>query len=211
MYLSKIVLDIRHPSVRQALRDVNDMHRNLMAGFEAQSPQGTARADQQVLYRLFSGREQVYLLVSSREMPNLNKLAARGFHTEPALIRDISPLKEVFREGTCFRFELLASPCKKVGGAGNNSRRVFLDTPEARVEWLRRKAEQGGFEILFEDEMANRVDACGHRGAMTIKNSGAVYSGVLRVTNASAFWKSYTCGIGPGKAYGMGMLNLSKA
>ena len=79
MYLSKIVLDIRHPSVRQALRDVNDMHRNLMAGFEAQLPQGTARAAQQVLYRLFSRRDQVYLLVSSRERPNPDKLAVRGF------------------------------------------------------------------------------------------------------------------------------------
>ena len=211
MYLSKIILDIRHPSVRQALRDVNDMHRNLMAGFEGQSARGTARADQQVIFRLFSRRDQIYLLVSSQERPNADKLAARGFRTEPALIRDISPLKGVFKKDACFRFEVLASPCKKVGGESKNSRRVFLDTPEERLEWFRRKAEQGGFEVLYANEMGNRVDVCGRRGDMVIKNSGVVFSGLLRITDADIFWKSYTEGIGPGRAYGMGMLNLSKA
>lgn len=211
MYLSKIILDIRHPSVRQALRDANDMHRNLMSGFDIQSGDGTARANGQVLYRLFSKRDQIYLLVSSREKPDPKKLAVRGFYTDTTLIRDVSPLKKTFKMGMCFRFEVLVSPCKKEGGEQKNSKRIYLNTPEARIEWLSRKAKQGGFEILYADEMGKRVDVQGRRGNMMVKNSGVVFSGMLRITDADAFWESYTRGIGPGKAYGMGMLNLSKA
>ena len=211
MYLSKIILDIRHPSVRQALRDVNDMHRNLMSGFDVQSGEGTPRADGQVLYRLFSKRDQIYLLVSSRERPDPDRLAARGFYTDAKLIRDVSALKDVFKTGMCLRFETLVSPCKKEGGDRKNSKRVYLNTPEARIEWLSRKAAQGGFDILYADEMGERVDVQGRRGDMAIKNSGVVFSGLLRITDVDAFWESYTRGIGPGKAYGMGMLNLSRA
>lgn len=211
MVLSKIILDIRHPSVRQAMRDANDMHRNIMSGFSAQGGEEMARAGMRVLYRLFSKRDQLYLLVSSDERPDPAALAERGFYTDETLIRDVTPLKDVFQEGRCLRFELFASPCRKVGGAGRNSRRMFLETPEERAEWLARKGENGGFHILQLDELGGRVDVVGRRDSMVVKNSAVLYSGVLRITDADAFWRSYSEGIGPGKAYGMGMLNVSAA
>lgn len=211
MYLSKIILDVRHPSARQALRDVNDMHRNLMAGFDIPAAQGAPRAENHVLYRLFSNREQVYLLVSSAVRPDPRALSARGYHTEDAMIRDVSALEGVLVNGKRLRFELLASPCKKVDAGGKNSRREFLKTPEERMAWLCRKGEQGGFQVLVADEISGRVDVCGRRGAMPIKNSAVLFSGTLRVTDQQTFWQSYVNGIGPGKAYGMGMLNLANA
>ena len=211
MYLSKILLDIRHPSVRQTLRDANDMHRNLMAGFDMRSDTDAARAENHVLFRLYSRRDQMYLLVASDVKPDIPSLSARGFHTDEALIKDVTPLKQAFIPGRCFRFELLASPCKKVVGDGKNSRRYFLDTPEARAEWLRRKGEQGGFEIVQVDEIGDREDICGYRRGTKIKNSGVVFTGLLRISDPEAFWQSYSAGIGPGKAYGMGMLTLARA
>ena len=208
MYLSKIVLDIRHPSARQALRDINDMHRNLMAGFDMNTGGETPRADMQVLYRVFEQRDQIYLLVSSQEKPNASALAVRGFRTDDTMIRDISALRTVFMPGKTLRFELLASPCRKAGGEGN-SKRFFLETVEERLAWLRRKGEQGGFEVLQAEEQGGRVDICGHRGNSEVKNSAVLFSGVLKITDADAFWKSYTCGIGPGKAYGLGMLTVA--
>ena len=208
MYLSKIILDLRHPSVRQALRDVNDMHRDLMAGFSMNGGNETPRADLQVLYRVFEQRDQVYLLVSSVEKPNAEALAKRGFRTDGTMIRDISALRDVFAAGRTLRFELLASPCRKVSGEGI-SRRVFLKEPEERAAWLRRKGENGGFEVLSVYESSNRIDLLGHRDGTDIKNSAVLFSGILSVTDEDAFWKSYTQGIGPGKAYGLGMLNVA--
>ena len=209
MYLSKIILDLRHPSVRQALRDVNDMHRNIMAGFPVRNGNQAARSEMRVLYRLFSGREQMYLLVSSDAKPDPAALAARGFYTDDVLIRDVTPLREVFQAGRCLRFELFASPCCKVSGEGRNSRRVFLENREARAEWLTRKGENGGFRVLGLEELGGRVDIVGRRDSMTVRNSAVLFGGVLCVTDADAFWRSFSEGIGPGKAYGMGMLNVS--
>ena len=208
MYLSKVVLDLRHPSVRQALRDVNDMHRNLMAGFSMNGGKDTPRADMQVLYRVFEQRERVYLLVSSTEKPNAEALAKRGFRTDDTMIRDVSALRGAFMAGRTLRFELLASPCRKVSGDGN-SRRFFLTEPEERAAWLQRKGETGGFEVLSVYESSNRIDLLGHRDGADVKNSAVLFSGVLKITDEDAFWMSYTQGIGPGKAYGLGMLNVA--
>lgn len=211
MYLSKIVLDIRHPSVRQALWDVNDLHRNLMSGFEMDSETTTARARKQVLFRLCTRRDEAYLLVTSGEKPDAQALARRGFYVDEARTRDVSALKQVFLPGKLLQFELLASPCKKQSGSGKNSRRLFLDTPGLREEWLKRKGAQGGFQVVHVAEMGGRVDICGRRGEMEIKNSAVLFSGLLRVEDQDAFWQSYAGGIGPGKAYGLGMLTLARA
>lgn len=211
MYLTKVTLDIRHPSVRQALRDANDMHRNVMAGFSESEEQKTVRSDKHVLYRLFSRRDRLELLIASEERPDVEALARRGFHTEEALIRDISALRDVFTVGRCLRFELLASPCKKVGGDCKNSRREFLWESEKRMDWLRRKGESGGFQVLQASEISQRIDVLGRRAGMQIKHSAMLFSGVLCITDAEAFWKCYTQGIGPGKAYGLGMLNVASA
>ena len=127
MYLSKIVLDIAHPSVRQALRDVNDMHRNLMAGFLMDADAETPRAGMNILYRLVEKRDGICLLVSSAEMPDAAALAKRGFHTDETMMKDIAGLYRIFSPDMMLRFELLASPCIKRSGEGN-SRREYLKT-----------------------------------------------------------------------------------
>lgn len=210
MYLSRIELDIRHPSVRQALRDVNDLHRNLMSGFGMDLSSFMARAEKQVLFRLIARRDALYLLVTSAEKPDVQALKARGFYTDEMKIRDVSGLKAVLIPGKLLRFELLASPCKKVGGEGKNSRRFFLEHSEERAEWLERKGQRGGFRIIRLEEIGNRTDIYGHRQGAEVKNSAMFFSGILCITDQEAFWQSYTKGIGPGKAYGLGMLTLGR-
>ena len=210
MFLSKIELDIRHPSVRQALRDVNDMHRNLMAGFPDRDDLSGTRASLGVLYRLVSNRNEACLLVLSETEPDTSKLAQRGLMVVPTAVRDISLLKDRLVKGMCLRFELLASPCKKVKGSDGNSRRHYLETEQERAGWLRRKAEEYGFELLSLVEISGRIDMVGRREGNVIKNSGILFAGVLRITDADRFWQGYTHGIGPGKAYGLGMLSIAR-
>ena len=70
MFLSKIIVDVHHPSARQALINANDMHRNIMAGFSMSRTNDTPRANVQVLYRIFSSCDQTFILVSSIERPH---------------------------------------------------------------------------------------------------------------------------------------------
>ena len=209
MYLSRIVLDLRHPSVRQALHDCNDMHRNLMQGFAGVQEAVCARNSASVLYRLIEKREEVSLLVSSDIAPDRRILTQRGYLLSPDSPKDVSALESVFTVGRELRFELQASPCKKIAGDAKNSRRVYLREEKQRMEWLIRKADQCGFDVLEALEGGKPASINGMKGGMRIHFDAVQFTGALRIKNSECFWQAYRTGIGPGKAYGLGMLTVA--
>lgn len=210
MYLSRIVLDLRHPSVRQALRDCNDMHRNLMQGFPTVQGEIPARNSAGVLYRLVERRDGVSLLVTSDAVPDRQALGIRGYGLSADSPKDISRLEQVFVEGMALRFELLAAPCKKQAGDQKNSRRMFLRSQGERMEWLSRKAQQHGFEIIEASENSNPINIEGTKREMRIHYEAVRFVGTLRILDRERFWQAYCTGIGPGKSYGMGMLTVAR-
>ena len=205
MYRSKLMLDLLEPSVQQALRNVNDMHRNIMRAFD-DLPSASPRAELSVLYSVMDhmGKPAVYVI--SHAKPDWSRV--RGFIPldDPA---DISGLRDRFSEGIVFGFRLFASPTKKVAREGKLSSRVFLKTAEERGQWLQRQAVKNGFEIIsFAENNEDKV--YGRKKDMQINYTGVHFSGVLRITDPELFWKAYCEGIGPGKSYGLGMLMIRR-
>jgi len=70
MYRSQLRLDRRNPSVRQALGNCGDMHRNLMKAFDIPDHTPNARESISLLYRLMKQGNQIQLYVMSNEMPD---------------------------------------------------------------------------------------------------------------------------------------------
>ena len=205
MYRSKLTLDLLDPSVQRALRDVNDMHRNLMRAF-GQIDSDTPRAAESFIYSLmnYNNRPAVYVLSSSK--PDWSKVRGYELLDEP---RDVSPLKERFTAGAVFSFRLFASPTKKVPREGKLSARVYLRSESERKAWLNRRAGSCGFGVLSVSEIGEtRVH--GSKNGASIDYTGVTFTGVLRIEDAEAFWNAYCRGIGPGKAYGLGMLMIGK-
>lgn len=66
--------------------------------------------------------------------------------------KEVSYVSSVTGAGNRFGFDLLCIPSKKEKREGKNSRRILLKTEEERVEWLRKKAEQNGFSLLWVRE-----------------------------------------------------------
>lgn len=200
MYLSKLELDIHHSSIRQALSNCQDMHRNLMNAFD-----GT-REEAGVLYRLIEKRQVLELYVLSREKPQWEKLQKFGYWYQG--MKDISALKEYYREGAVLHFEILTFPSKKIKGEGKNSRRVFLKKEEERKEWFFRQAEKYGFEImqLYENGLQQIF---GKKSEGNIRYCAVCFQGYLKILDAETFWENYQKGIGAGKSYGLGLLLLS--
>ena len=196
MYLSKIELDIRHPSVRQALTDCHDMHRNVQKWF------GSARAENKVLYRLYSGRDKLSLYVFSEKRPE-------NVESGGSLIacKDMTWLEDDFNPGRSYCFDLLAAPSKKVSGEGKNSRRRAIRDSQGLLEWLERKGEQSGFEILGV-QISPGGAVYGRRNGDKIIFDSVHYSGMLRVDDKEKFIHAWKNGIGPEKAYGMGLMML---
>lgn len=205
MYRSQLKLDILDPSVQRALHDANDMHRNLMKAFD-DIPSDSPRAEHALLYALMDheGRPALYVLSASR--PDWSRV--RGVEPISAPM-DISALQEKLEIGDVYRFRLFASPTKKVSREGKLSARVFLRTEEERREWMLRRAESAGFELLFLSEL-KQTRVCGSKKGTSINYTGVLFTGALRITDKEAFWQAYSLGIGPGKSYGLGLLLISR-
>lgn len=202
MILSKLYVDAGHPSIRQALRNCQDMHKNLMKAFREE------RAQSGVLYTVSKKRDRIEIYVLSNEEPQWAALETNGYHCIG--VKDISALQEMYAEGSAFRFELSAYPAKKIRGIGKNSKRVFLRTAEERSAWMERQAEKNGFRIVSLQELGQTQEIYGQKGQDDIRYNAVKFVGMLEIVDQAAFWNGYTRGIGSGKAYGLGMLMISR-
>jgi len=197
MFLSKLTADIMNPSVRQSLNNRQDMHRTLARSF------GT-----DTLYRLIKQRSSVQILVLSIASPDLEFLQKNGLTLNNTM--DLTELSSKYRDGTVFRFNLLACPSKKAPVKGRNSRRVFLKSVEDRQTWLQRQAEKYGFVLLESHEPSAAESINITRGTGNFRITAIEYDGVLRIKEADIFWRSWEQGFGPEKAYGAGLMLLSR-
>lgn len=202
MTLSLLTLDISSPSVRQCLVNAQDMHRTIMKAFDSSRQEGN------VLYRLVRTNNKIQIYVQSKDCPAWERIAPNGFHCEKT--KDISLLPESFKQGQILQFSLLCYPAKKVTGDGKNSRRVLLRGEEEQLKWLGRQGEKYGFNVIEAHVMENTEMKSGikNSGAFTI--AGVPFEGVLKICDPVAFRNAFEKGIGSEKAYGLGMLMISR-
>ena len=204
MILSHFTLNGRYPSTRQCLSNAHDMHRNVMSGF-ADLRSNCPRREQSVLYRLMPNGNRIHLYVLSKEYPEWSNIS-EGFMLlqEP---KDISDIIDTLRNGRHLSFDLLAIASKKEAREGMNSRRIMLATEEERIDWLSKKAEQNGFNTLWvREDGQEKAFVRGKPGCSDAVHTGVRFRGELIVSEETLFQKAFCTGIGPGKAYGMGML-----
>ncbi len=204
MYLSRVDMSLSAPAVRAALRDAQRMHR-LAAGFF-----GVSREEAQLLYRCRVQGLAVSLYLYS------------AVPVDPARVppgmtlggeRELSDWLAEMGDGQLLQYDLLTMPFKKTpDGKGGNSRRRVLRTREERLRWLERTAERNGFRILRAEEAQDEKKRASHgkeRGGNLYLDAYR-YTGVLEITDEAAFRAAVRAGIGPGKAYGLGMLLLKR-
>ncbi len=109
---------------------------------------------------------------------------------------------------------------------GRPGQRVELNREEDRMAWLaRRGREHDGFELLTiraggqsspREVFDARADPAGrvqgrasHQGGdRRLTFATALFEGELRITQVTAFRQAFQAGIGPGKAFGCGLLSL---
>jgi len=225
MYLSRLFLDPRSRAVRRDLADCQELHRTVMAAFPPISD-GSARERFGVLHRLEMDRRlnRLVLYVQSLEKPDWSHLAP-GYLEENSNLENpaCKPVAEKYRglkTGAVLAFRLQANPTRKVArknqqeGPRWHGKRVELRREEDQVAWLRRKGEQGGFDLVGvrvvgrAKEEGRQTRPGGSRSLLTL--AAVVYEGHLKITDADKFYDlSLARGIGPGKAYGLGLLSLA--
>lgn len=203
VYLTKLELPLQSRKAAGLLTDCQNMHRWISTLFEAE------RQAQHVLYRtnMLRGKIQIYLYsdIPPKYIPAEAQVAGQ---------RDLGAWLDGMEAGSVWGFDLLAMPSKKAYQAerGKNSQRRLLRHPEERMEWLRRKGQEYGFWVLQAEELEQRHMRGRHRqergGSMYLE--AYHYRGILKIQQTDNFRKALTTGIGPGKAYGLGMILLQK-
>jgi len=225
MYLSRLLLNPRSRAVRRDLADCQELHRTVMAAFPPTSD-GSARERFGVLHRLEVDRRRnrLILYVQSLEKPDWSHLAPGYLDENPNLenpaCKPVGEKYQGLKTGAVLAFRLQANPTRKVDkknqkdGPRWHGKRVELRLEEDQIAWLRRKGAQGGFDLLSVlvlsqvKEQGRRQRPSGPGSPLTL--AAVVFEGHLTITDADEFYHhSLARGIGPGKAYGLGLLSLA--
>jgi CRISPR system Cascade subunit CasE len=212
--------------VARVITDTQEMHRLVMAGF---GPTGLAGARSQhgVLYRLEMDPRggALVLYVQSASEPDWSRLpdgalVALEDRLNPE-VRDLSELDAISVERLA-RFRLRANvtrriETKSVDGRRRHGRRVPHRDERRCLEWLGRKGIAHGFELVLDPDGRPKIVLThepvrrGRRGGSTLTFEGTRFDGLLRIVDADAFRQAVIHGIGPGKAYGFGLLSFAPA
>ncbi len=228
MYLSRLILNPRSREVRRDLGDAQALHKTVMRALPpADGRPHSARAVHGVLFRAeVDGRAgRVVLLVQSRIPPDWSVLVSgyllEGVGENPAT-KDIAQAWAAIRDGLTLRFRLRVNPTRKIetksgpDGVRRNGRRVPLGDDASRLTWLERKSVEAGFRLAAaapgvpDVRVVKEAKLAGWRQSTMSRLTFApvLFDGRLIVTNADRFREGLEQGIGPGKAYGFGLLSI---
>lgn len=116
------------------------------------------------------------------------------------------------------RFRLVANPTRKIDtksgpdGCRRHGKRVPVPIDQL-VEWLTSRAKPAGFSI---DKDSTTVQPAYIYASKTGNGDGqrlrsVRYDGILKVNDAARFHETLVRGIGPGKAFGLGLLSVAPA
>lgn len=234
LYLSRIMLNPGSKAVMHDLGSPRELHKSICRCFPAIEDQGnrpahekeTPRNAYKLLHRLDNKGDSIVLYVQSTVEPEWHRLSP-GYATR-ADAKPIHRLYSAISNGDRLQFRLAANPTKRAGknDDGNTKfkdekkrRRIDIRTEDGRIKWLARKGEECGFRLCrvtstdgtasVETSIGRSLTFKHEKGRVTL--GSAVFEGVLEVTDADAFRNTITNGIGPGKAYGFGLMSVARA
>jgi CRISPR system Cascade subunit CasE len=197
MYLSRLLL------TGEQFRNPYEIHRALWSVFPV-----TPDQTRDFLFRVEQrSTRQAQILMQSERQP--------GIETAKAQIQAYKPLDLKLPEGVQLRFLLVANPVKTIAdeqrrldSSGTVKKcRVPLINEEAQIAWLRRKLEGAALvsNVDIEKQLPLNFRKVGRPG----KIQSYAFKGVLQVKDTSTLKSLMQKGIGPGKAFGCGMLSLA--
>lgn len=125
---------------------------------------------------------------------------------------DTKSFSPTLTEGQCLRFLVRANPTKRINDPNKSTNqgkvRVPLIDEEEMKEWLQRQLRDAASvkEVIISRQDRIYFRKKNHAGKLV----AAVFQGVIRVNNPEVLLNKLRDGVGPGKAFGCGMLSLAR-
>ncbi len=202
-YLARIELSVEQIESLE-IRDNYIWHQRLWECFPSNPDQ---RRDFLTRIDLFEGGSRAWLL--ARRCPECPEWC-------PEDCFSVKELSSTFLGHSLYAFDLRANPVKAITrrderGNRMSSKRVPLIRQEDLCAWIDRKAHDGGFQIDDSKplEIGPVLETHFRKDDHSAYHGGAVFRGVLEVTDPARFKQTYESGIGSAKAFGFGLLLLA--
>jgi len=202
MHLTRLWLDPLAPHARRDLADPYDMHRSLVRAFVTDDSQSPPR----FLWRLeaSSAWRDPQLIVQSGQAGDWTSLEQRaGYLKRPVETKTVD-VATLLQADARYRFRLLANPTVTREG-----KRHGLAGEEAQLEWLSRQGQRLGFQVEAALVTASDTLFC-RKGQVRVQLQRAWFEGILRARDVAALGLAMKAGIGPGKAFGCGLLSMAR-
>lgn len=203
MYLTKLLLDPSCTQVRRDLGDSYELHRTLVRAFV----NGPGDKAPRFLWRL---EQFEYLpmeptvLVQSEIKGNWSVLERLPGYLLRSTQTKLVNLDSFITAGYSYRFRLMANPTVTRGRKRYGlSRRSDLD------EWLHRQGERHGFAVRQHLVVSRRLFRSSQKITSTICLYQVCFEGLLLVRDKNEIRNAVLAGLGPGKAFGCGLLSLA--
>ena len=205
MYMTRVIL--------RRLPAPNIVHGILSLAF----PGKRSEAANENLWRIdHLGNAQALIIVST-DTPDLEQIVSKvgdnnrkpddevGARQDKTL--DYEPFLERVSNGQIWNFRLCANPVEHIKQSPSDKRgKIYaLRTIEDQLAWLDRQSAKYGFVLKDCTVIGDSWIAFGKTRIRAV-----TFDGVLAVTDANAFRSALTRGIGRGKAYGCGLLTITR-
>ena len=203
MYLTRLTLDPRSAQARRDLADAYEMHRTLARAFVADEQSAPVR----FLWRLEAGSNAwatPTILVQSAQAGNWSAVKDQPNYLQREIESKPFDFQTWIEGGARYRFRLLANPTVTRQG-----KRYGLVGEQEQLAWLSRQGERHGFAVEAALVTASDVLAS-RKGESRISLQRVCFEGRLQVRELAAFSRALEQGIGPGKAFGCGLLSVGR-
>lgn len=203
MFLSRIQLNLNSRNTMKALSSPSIFHGAVESAFSGERKRN--------LWRIDSLGGKMYLLLLSSSEPDLESFCEQfGENDVCAEIKSYDKLLERIKNGSRWRFRIVANPTKSVSRENQRGKVYPHITSDYQKKWLIEKSSKNGF-LLSEDSF-NIVQSKWLRfykkESRPVSLLSVTYEGILEVTDEELFRNALINGIGRGKAYGMGLLTV---
>ncbi|WP_420177271.1 type I-E CRISPR-associated protein Cas6/Cse3/CasE [Kerstersia gyiorum] len=202
MHLTRLWLDPLAPQARRDLADPYDMHRTLVRAFA----DDVSLPPPRFLWRLETSAawRDPQLIVQSSDSGDWAYLdAIHGYLKKSPEIKSVA-LESLLRRDSRYRFRLLANPT-----VSREGKRFGLASEDAQLAWLSRQGERLGFHVEMALVAASDLLVI-RKGKTKIQLQRALFEGILQAFDVTALTAAVQAGIGPGKAFGCGLLSLAR-
>lgn len=136
----------------------------------------------------------------------MQAITIRASELPAVLEREARLIPALFPEGAEHRFSLTAQCAIR---RGPRNLRIAIDPGDdaRRLQWLERRALPNGFELVTVEIASVERIRIGKPGAHHIADRTR-FEGTLRIVEPQLFQRTLRDGIGHGKAFGLGLLDI---